>query len=160
MKKKVVITVSIVIVGLVGLALAGGSHLYGPKSPAQRIDYVKSKLADVLDLTEMQKVAVDRMAEDILAEHGRVATRRGEFKARILDVLNQERVSPEDFTSLFEEKKPDIDRIMQLAAEHLAEFHSILTPEQRALLITEMENHHSHCRFGGWQTSTCETEGS
>jgi hypothetical protein len=37
---------------------------------------------------------------------------------------------------------------MQMAAEHIAEFHAILTPEQRTTLIAELESHQrGRCRF-------------
>lgn len=159
MKKKIIIIVSLVMVALIGLAVAGGPHWYGPKSAQARVDYVKAKLTDTLDLTDTQVSTLDQIAADILAEHDRMEVRHDEFKDRFFEVLNQESVAPEDLTRLFEEKKPHIDRLMQLAATHIAEFHSILTPEQRTRLMDEMENHRHGCRFGRWSTPTQEIEG-
>lgn len=146
MKKTIIITIGIVMVALIGLAVAG-PHWYGSKSAEDRIDYVKHRITKTLALDETQVATLDRIAEDFLAEHDRMQIRRGDFKARLFEVLNRDSVTPEELTRLFEEKKPDIDRLMQLAAGRIAEFHSILTPEQRTRFITELENHHRGCRF-------------
>ena len=117
------------------------------------------KVTEVLELSETQTAVLDRIAEDILDEHSHMETRREEFKDRFFEALGQEQVAAEDLMLLFEEKKPHIDRLMQLAAGHIAEFHSILTPEQRTRLITEMENHRHRCRFSRWTAPTQEIEG-
>ena len=69
-------------------------------------------------------------------------------KADFIETLGQEKVSPEELKAMFDTKKPVIEEMMKLASIHIAEFHSILTPEQRATLIAEIEaNQGRRCRF-------------
>ena len=153
MKKKVAIITSIVLAALIGLAVAGGHHWYGGRSAEDRAEFVKNRISRTLELDETQRATLDRMADDLLAERDRMKAQRNEFRQRFFDVLNQEQVAAEDLVLLFEEKKPQIDRWMQLAADNIAEFHAILTPQQRERLITEIRNHHEKgCRFARWSS--------
>lgn len=149
MKKVIIISVSVVSVVLIGLAVAGGRAWDGwHHTPEEKIAHVKAKIAEKLNLSETQKITLDRIAEDILVEHQEMAADRQTFKTRFMDTLRKERVDPQELKSLFDTKKPVIDSVMQMAAEHIAEFHGVLTPEQREILITEIEFHHGHrCRF-------------
>ncbi len=159
MKKKIVIIASVVMVALIGLAVAGGAHWHGPKSAEDRVDFIKSKITRKLDLDESQTAVLDRIAQDVLAEHDEMQIRRDAFRERFFDLMQQDNVTSEELTRLFEEKKPDMDRLMALAATHIAEFHSILTPQQRTTLVTELENHRQNCRFARWSTQSQEMEG-
>lgn len=149
MKKRIIISVSVVSVVLIGLAVAGSQAWDGwHPTPEEKIAHIKAGIAEKLDLSETQKITLDRIAEDILAEHQELAADRQTFKTRFMDTLRKERVDPQELKSLFDTKKPVIDSVMQMAAEHIAEFHGVLTPEQREILITEIGSHHGRrCRF-------------
>ncbi len=149
MKNIGIISVGIVCVVLVGLAVAAGPGSGGwHRSPEQKMDYVKSKLTEKLDLNETQIVTLDRIADEIIAEHQELSSNRGAFKEDFLALLEKESVSPEELKSLFDTKKPVIEDMMGWASVHIAEFHSVLTPEQRATLIEEIKSHKGRrCRF-------------
>lgn len=149
MKRIIIISVSIVCVALIGLAVAGGPGGGGwHHSPEEKIAYLKSKITDKLELNEMQTTTLDRIGDEMLAEHAQWSATRGEFKTSFMETLAKESVSPEEIKALFETKRPVFEEMMDLAAGHIAEFHSVLTPEQRTTLIAEMEAHQGRrCRF-------------
>jgi Spy/CpxP family protein refolding chaperone len=148
MKKVVIITASIVCVALIGLAIAGAGPGRWHRSPEEKVEFLKSKISEKLELTDAQKVALNRIGEEILAEHDQLEGRHETFKTDFVETLKKEAVTTEELIELFETKKPVIDDLMQMAAEHIAEFHAILTPEQRATLIAELESHQrGRCRF-------------
>ncbi|MGD9006813.1 MAG: Spy/CpxP family protein refolding chaperone [Desulfobacteraceae bacterium] len=148
MKKVVIITVSIVCVALIGLAIAGAGPGRWHRTPEEKVEFLKSKISEKLELTDNQKVTLNRIGEEILAEHDQLKGRHEAFKTDFMETLKNEAVTPEELIELFERKKPVIDDLMQMAAEHIAEFHSVLTPEQRATLIAELESHQrGRCRF-------------
>lgn len=149
MKKGIIITVCVVGLAVFGLAIAGGTGWSGRNhTPEEKIDYLKLKITHTLDLTDTQQTALDRIADEILVEHEEIASDRKAFKAKMIATLRKEQVDAQELQSLFETKKPTIDNIMQLAAGHIAEFHSMLTPEQRETLIAEMEAHQGRrCRL-------------
>lgn len=148
MKRIVIISVSIVCVALIGLAVAAGPGVGWHRSPEEKVAHIKAKITDKLELDEAQKATLDRIAEEIVAGHQQVSGDREAFKARLIETLGKDSVSPEEIQALFESKRPVIEEMMQLASEHIAEFHSILTPEQRAAFIAEIESHQGRrCRF-------------
>jgi flagellar motility protein MotE (MotC chaperone) len=148
MKKVVIITASIVCVALIGLAIAGAGPGRWHHTPEEKIEFLKSKISEKLELTDAQKVTLNRIGEEVLAEHDQLEDRHETFKADLVETLEKETVTTEELIELFETKKPVIDDLMQMAAGHIAEFHAILTPEQRATLIAELESHQrGRCRF-------------
>jgi periplasmic protein CpxP/Spy len=148
MKKIVIISVSIVCVVLIGLAIAGGPGGGWHRTPEEKVEFIKSKIVEKLDLDDSQKLALNRIGDEIITEHQQMEETHQTFKASFMDTLKKENVTADDLKALFDTKKPVIDDIMQLAAEHIAEFHSILTPEQRETLIAEIESHEGRrCRF-------------
>lgn len=148
MKKIVIITVSIVSVALIGLAIAGPGSGRWHHTPEEKVEYLKSKISEKLELTDAQKVVLNRIGEEILAEHDQLEGTHETFKTDLMETLNKEIVTPEELKALFETQKPVIDNLMQMAAEHIAGFHAILTPEQRTTLIAEIESHpRGRCRL-------------
>ena len=148
MKKIAIISVSIVCIALIGLALAGGPGGGWHRTPEEKVEYIKSKIVEKLELDDSQKLALNRIGDEIIAEHQKMEDTHQTFKANLMDTLKKENLTAEDLKTLFDAKKPVIDDLMQLAAEHIAEFHSILTPEQREILIAEIESHEGRrCRF-------------
>jgi periplasmic protein CpxP/Spy len=149
MKKIIIISVSVVTAALIGLAAAGGFDGGAwHRTPEEMVAHIKAEIAEKLDLNEDQKTTLDRIAGDMLAEHQELVNERLAFKSRFMDALRSEHVDSRELKSLFDSKKPTIDRVMQMAAEHISEFHSMLTPEQREILVAEIEAHHGRrCRF-------------
>ena len=149
MKRIIIISVSIVCVALIGLAVAGGPLGGGwHHSPEEKITFLKTKITEKLELNEMQITTLDRIAQEMLDEHAQWSGTREAFKTSFMETLAKESVRPEEIIALFETKRPVFEEMMELAAGHIAEFHSVLTPEQRTTLIAEMEAHHGRrCRF-------------
>ena len=148
MKKKIIITVSVFLVIITGITVAGAARFGGHRNAEHRIDYVRMKLTETLELNDTQKAALDGMTEEILAKINEMHAGRDEFKSRMFQVLNQDQVTAEELEALFAEKKPYYEQMVQLAARNIAEFHGMLTPEQRTRLIEEMKNLKRGCRFG------------
>jgi Spy/CpxP family protein refolding chaperone len=148
MKKVVIITISFVCVALIGLAIAAPRLDRWHPTAEEKVAFMKSRISQKLELTEAQQVTLNRITEEILAEHDGMEGTHDEFKATLMETLNQESITADDLKALFETKKPVIDDLMQMAAEHIADFHAMLTPEQRATLIAEMESQPKRgCRF-------------
>jgi uncharacterized membrane protein len=146
MKKTILITISILSVALIGLAFARG-HGWRPCAE-ERVAHITSEIAERLDLSAAQKMTLDGIAEDFLEERQQVMKDRRAFKSSLMEMLSQESLTAQELTGLFETKKPAIETVLQTAAEHLAEFHGMLTPEQRRILVAEMESYDGRrCRF-------------
>lgn len=149
MKRIVIISATIVCAALIGLAVAAGPGSIGwHRSPEERVAHIASEIADLLALDDAQKSTLDRIADEIIAEHQQIHDDHDTFKAGLKELFVQEQVSAEELKAHFDTKKSLIEELMQLASQHMAEFHSVLTPEQRATLIAEIESHQGRrCRF-------------
>lgn len=148
MKKKIIISSLVVCVALIGLAFASGPGGGWNRTPEEKMEFLKTKIASKLELDDTQKATLDRMADELMAERQAHSEEKQEFKESFMEILAKDNVSPEELKALFDTKKPAIEGMMRLASEYLAEFHSILTPGQRATLIAEIESHQGRrCRF-------------
>ncbi len=144
-------------VALIGFAFTGchhrepGAHPFGLSgywTPEKKVEFIKERIAEKLDLTEDQKSTLDRIGSEMVAKREQMQAERQAFRSQFMDEIQKEHVDADALKSLFESKLPVIQDLMSMAAENIAEFHSILTPEQRATLIAEIESHQDGCRFG------------
>jgi len=156
MKKSILTIIGITIVALTGTAFTACHHRgawYDDGGPdyaerERRISYVKARIADRLELTDTQKSEMDRMIDDLKAKHDEIRSRRTEFKAQFIDALRQDHLEAAEITRLIDSRRPAFEDLLAMAAEQIAEFHNMLTPEQRAKLIAELESHAERCPFG------------
>lgn len=157
MKITIMAIVGLVSVGLIGLVFAGchprggGGRFFGPPgywTPEKKVNYIKEKITEKLDLSEDQISTLDRIGNEMMAKREQMQTEREAFRSQFMDELRKESVDPAALKSLFQSKLPVIEDFMSMAAENIAEFHSILTPEQREKLVSEIESHHNRCPFG------------
>lgn len=149
MKKIIIISVSILSVVLIGLAVASGpAGDVWHRTPEERVNYMVSKISATLELDEAQQTVLDRIAEETIVEMQQMRRNHDIFRSDFMAMLRKDSVRPEALKDLFDTKKPIWDDLMQMASENIAEFHSVLNPEQRKTLIAEIESHHGRrCRF-------------
>ena len=156
MKKTILTIFGVMIVALTGMSFTACHHrgTWYDDDPAdhaereRRINYVKARIADRLELTEAQKSELDLMIDDLQAKHDEIESQRSEFRAQFMDVLRQDHLEAEDITRLVDSKRPEFEELLSLVADKIAQFHNLLTPDQRAKLIAELESHAHRCPFG------------
>jgi len=156
MKKTILTIIGVMIVALTGMSFTACHHrgAWYDDDPADhagrehRINYVKARIADRLELTDDQKSELNHMIDDLQAKHDEIESQRSEFRAQFMDVLRQDHLEAEQITKLVDSKRPEFEELLSLVAEKIAEFHNMLTPDQRAKLIAELESHAQRCPFG------------
>jgi len=156
MKKTILTIIGITIVALTGTAFTACQHRgawfddgWPDKAEKERrINYVKARIADHLELTETQKTELDRMIDELRVKHEAIRSRRSEFRTQFMDALRQDHLEAEQITTLIDARRPEFEDLLATVAEQIAEFHNMLTPEQRAKLIADLESHAERCPFG------------
>lgn len=156
MKMTIITVLSLALMALTGLAFMGCDHrgAWPDDDPSlqaareRRINYVKARLAEKLDLTDTQQAEMDRMIDELKAKGDEIRAQRPEMKTRFIDALRQDHLEADDLLRLIDSKRPEFEELLAMAAEKIAEFHNMLTPEQRAKLISELEYHSKRCPFG------------
>ena len=156
MKTTILIIVGIALMALAGLAFAAFDHrgAWHDDDPSwqtarqHRINWVKARLAEKLELTESQQAELDRMITELKTKRDQMRAQRPEMKAKFIDALRRDHLEGDDLLSLIDAKRPEFEELLTMAADRIAEFHNMLTPEQRAKLISELESHSGRCPFG------------
>ena len=156
MKKIIFSIIGVMIVAFTGMSFTachhrGPWHDDGPADHAERerrINYVKARICDRLELTDAQKSELDRIIAELQAKHDGIESQRSEFKAQFMDIIRQDHLEAEQITNLVDSKRSEFEELLSLVAEKIAEFHNMLTPDQRAKLIAEFESHEQRCPFG------------
>jgi protein CpxP len=121
----------------------------GNVSAEQKVDFLKKRLISEFNLSASQAAELDDITADMAERHAEMRSGAHAFKAELIALMGQDQVSAADITNLLETRRPAMEDMMTLLAEKIADFHAILTPEQRAKLVAKMEApHERRCRFG------------
>lgn len=112
-----------------------------------KVDWVKKELTDKLELTETQEAELDRIIETVKAEHADLHAAYPDFRSAFFDELRKDQLTAGEIRELFESRRPAFEEMMTVILEGIADFHAVLTPEQREKLVAEMEAHKDRCRF-------------
>lgn len=115
--------------------------------PRHKVDWVKKELTDKLELTDIQVAELDRIIETVKARHADLHAAYPDFRTEFFDELRKDQLTAEEIRQLFKSRRPAFEEMMTAISEGIADFHAVLTPEQREKLVAEMEAHKGHCRF-------------
>jgi Spy/CpxP family protein refolding chaperone len=156
MKMTILTIIGTALVALTGLAFMDCDHsgawheddVSWQAAREHRINFVKARLAERLELTESKQSELDRMIGELKDKGDAIRAHRAEFKAQFIDTPRQDHLEADDRLGLVDSKRPEFEELLALVAEKMAEFHNIPTPEQRAKLVSELESHGDRYPFG------------
>lgn len=101
------------------------------------------KIAKELKLNEQQKVELEQIKDEILAKKAEFKINHQEIKNAVLSQVKSDTVDQAALNGLFEDKELEFKEMRAFLVDKFAEFHNILTPEQRLSLAEKMEKFHS-----------------
>lgn len=114
--------------------------------PGKHAEFLLNRFARDLDLTEEQKVTLDKIKDEIIAKHEEMREEiredRDGFKDEIISLVKSDKISKEqiyEFLERRESKKKEIDDFM---IEKAVQIHDMLTPEQREKIAEKIESFH------------------
>lgn len=142
----------LMLAGMVGglvtsmLFFTGCRHEGGRHPDPERI---VSEITSRLNLDETQSARLREMALDLEAEMVALHEAEPDPHTLVPEMMRAENLDGVELQQLYTTKRENVDRLAERVIAHLMEFHSLLTPEQRDTLATEMENHRERkrCRF-------------
>lgn len=137
-----------VIVGMFGALAAGTSGCFRHGTPEQKIEYVKNKVANKLDLNDEQKKILDKAKEPLHALLKEQEDLRSKHLSELKNALERGgKVESDLFLSLYGDRRDSFDKYAPKFAEIFSELSATLTPEQRTELqelVTKWENRRRH----------------
>ncbi len=132
----------IIIAGLLAALVAlivSGCCRY--KTPEQRAERVVQHLVSTLKLDPDQAAKVEKMKEEFLARRPDMVKEREESFKDIKEMMLSPEIDQARLKARTEKIEAHADDLIRFISAKLAELHDILTPEQRAKLVDEMEKH-------------------
>jgi hypothetical protein len=102
------------------------------------IDYI----AETLDLTDEQRGQLDGIKDEFIAKAREMHAQKEVMHAAFMAELRKEDISPENLKDLIDQKRAQMDEMIDLAVLRLVEFHKTLSAEQREKLVAKIEYFH------------------
>ena len=148
MLHKILIIVIAVLVLLVIAKIFSGCHRHSHfckvhHSHDKKVKWVMKKIAKELKLNEQQKVELERIKDEIMVKKAEFKVNHDEIKNAVLSQVKSDSIDQAALNGLFGDKELEFKEMRAFLINKCAEFHSILTPEQRLKLADKMEKFHS-----------------
>lgn len=127
-KKLGLAVMGFVSLGMASAAFSGCRH---HRSPEKRAEWVVKKISSELDLTDVQVAKLNSIKDEFLAER---KAHEGKRKVAVDEFLKQVRSDKMDtakLQSIVDDRKLHMDQMGPKLVARIAEFHAMLTPEQR-----------------------------
>ena len=132
---RTIIVISIIAVLGLGSALFIGCRHGGPqRGAAFMMDY----LTEALDLNEAQQAKANAIKDEILARTTAMHADKKQMHDEIKAQLNSEEIDTERVKELVAQHRAEMDEVIDLAVDRIADFHRTLSPEQRDKLIEKL----------------------
>ena len=126
-----------------GLVL-GGCHGNPPKTHAERAQKMVDHLGDELKLDADQKVKLNKIKDECLAKHKELGLNPKVIADEALAQARTDKVDAEKMNKVIDEQAVKMQEMRKFMVVKMAEFWTILKPEQKAKVAKKMEKIHAH----------------
>lgn len=128
------------------LALSGcHSRCGGGSTPEKKADHIAKKLASKLDLSDEQKLKLDKIKLDLLGRKGDFQAIHGGMKDLLLGQLRAGTVDTSAISQGWDDREAKMKEMRGFLVAEFSEFHAMLTPAQREKLAVHLEKMGRHC---------------
>ncbi len=111
------------------------------RTPEQRAEHVVKHLVSTLGLDAEQTAKLEKMKEEFLARRPDIRKMREESMADLKEMMLSAQIDQAKLNARTEKIQAHAGGMITFLSAKFAELHDILTPEQRAKLVAEMEKH-------------------
>ena len=131
-------------IALIGVLVSGALVFTGCRSHSHhgKAEFMIDYIAETLDLTDAQRVQLDGIKDEFIAKAREMHAQKEAMHAAFMAELRKEEISREALSGLIDQKRAQMDEIVNLAMDRLVEFHKTLSPEQREKLVAKVEYFH------------------
>jgi Spy/CpxP family protein refolding chaperone len=135
MLRTITIITVIAVLGL-GSALFFGCRHDGPhKGAAFMMDY----LTEALDLNEEQQTRANAIRDEILIKAQAMRSGKKQMHDELKAQLSSTKIDTTRVKELVAEHRAEMDEMIDLVVDRIADFHQTLSPEQRNKLLEKLE---------------------
>jgi periplasmic protein CpxP/Spy len=138
MKSKL-ITLSVIAVGMLASGALFWGCRHGHGSPEKKAEWIVSKISSELDLTDEQKLELNRIKDEALEKYREHREERKTVHARIVNLITSDTLDVDEVNKIFDEREKKQKEMRPFIIEKIVEFHRILKPEQKEKLVRKLE---------------------
>lgn len=141
--RKIVIIASALLLVLGVIACGRMGHLrFMRASHEEKARMIVERVSSELQLREDQKQFLTTLKDDIISRVKQHAPQRRQIADQVLDMIKSERLDQDKLNRLFEQAHARRTEMRRFLIGKAAEFHAILTPQQREQLASKLDGLH------------------
>jgi esterase/lipase superfamily enzyme len=131
-------------IALIGVFISGALIFTGCRSHSHqhKAEFMVDYIAETIDATDEQRAQLDGIKDEFVAKAKEMHDQKAAMHAAFMAELHKEELSRETLNDLIDQKRAQMDEIINLALDRLIEFHKTLSAEQREKLVTKIEYYH------------------
>ena len=114
---------------LAGALVGAGCHRH--HTPAERADWMTSKIAKHLDLDDQQKAKLMAVRDEMVAARAESQQEHNAIMEEVIAQLQSNRLDQAKLSQLMDRHQAEQKRVMQRVLPKVAEWHATLRPEQK-----------------------------
>ena len=84
------------------------------------------------------------------AKHAQMHANHEDMRTVLFNELRKDQLTADDIKQVFESRRPAFEEMLTVISEGIADFHAVLTPEQREKLVADLEAHKGGCWRKHW----------
>lgn len=111
------------------------------RTPEQKAARFVEHIADELKLDDAQKAKLDKIKDEFLAKRLEMITARNEGFDEAIALMKSDAIDKARLDALVEKSQARTGETVRLFFAKFAEFHGMLTPEQRAKVAEDLSRH-------------------
>ena len=129
-------SVFLILLLVAGLVFFSGCRRHGPGHGAEfMVDYV----AETLDLDDAQRAKLESIKDELLQKHEEMRTDKEAMHAQAKVLLLSDHIDETAVRAMVNEHRERMNSAIDLVITRFIEFHNMLTPEQKAKLVSKLE---------------------
>ena len=107
---------------------------------AHKAEFMVDYITETLDLTESQQGQLNQIKDELMEKARQMHTNKESMHEELVIQLRSEEIDKVLVKAKIAEHRAQMDDIVDLLVERLADFHKTLTPEQKDKLVAKIES--------------------
>jgi Spy/CpxP family protein refolding chaperone len=119
-----------------GVSLFSGCrrHSHGHKA-----EFIVDYISETLDLNDSQQAQLNQIKDDVMTKTRQMRTDKESMREELISQLRSEEIDEVRVKAVIAEHRAQMDEVVDLIVDRMAEFHRTLTPEQKEKLVAKIE---------------------
>ncbi len=114
-------------------------------TPEQRGQFMVDRISSKLDLTKEQVVKLNKIKDEIVARIKTYQSDREAVQKEMIELIKSDKLDRNKLENFINKGEAKMKDMKPLIIEKIAEFHDMLTPEQRAKIVEKMDKFYHYC---------------